>query len=68
MILRPYKEVDASCISKWITDEKAFYQWSANRMGEFPLTEEKLIAHYNEQKDNTDFHVFCACDDEGKVV
>ena len=37
-------------------------------MGEYPLTEEKLINHYNEQKDNTDFYVFCACDDEGKVV
>ena len=68
MILRPYKDVDARYISKWITDEKAFYQWSANRMGEYPLTEEKLINHYNEQKDNTDFYVFCACDDEGKVV
>ena len=68
MILRPYKDVDANEISKWIVDEKAFYQWSAQTMGEAPLTAQKLIEHYNKKKDDTNFYVFCACNDEGKLV
>lgn len=68
MILRPYKDVDAKTICSWIKDEKGFYQWSAATMGEYPLTPQKLIEHYNTKKDDTDYFVFCACDDNGQVV
>lgn len=27
--LRPYKEIDAQTITSWLTDERAFYLWSA---------------------------------------
>ena len=68
MILRPYKDVDAKTICSWIKDEKGFYQWSAATMGEYPLTPQKLIEHYNTKKDDTNFFVFSACDDNGQVV
>jgi hypothetical protein len=35
--LRPYKIEDAYTIISWSKDEKAFYQWSAEVMGEYPL-------------------------------
>ena len=41
--LRPYKKEDADTIISWSKDEKAFYQWSAGVMGEYPLTPEKLL-------------------------
>ena len=40
--LRPYKIEDAYTIISWSKDEKAFYQWSAGVMGEYPLTQEKF--------------------------
>jgi len=40
--LRPYKKEDADTIISWSKDEKAFYQWSAGVMGEYPLTPEKF--------------------------
>ncbi len=52
--LRPYKSCDAAYIEKWITDERQFYQWSADRLGEYPLTAEKLNANYKEYE-NSDF-------------
>ncbi len=39
---RPYKKEDADTIISWSKDEKAFYQWSAGVMGEYPLTPEKF--------------------------
>lgn len=68
MILRPYKDVDANTISGWMVDEKAFYQWSAGTMGDAPLTSQKLIEHYDKKKDDTNFYVFSACSDDGKLV
>ena len=41
--LRPYKKEDADTIISWSKDEKAFYQWSAGVMGEYPLTPEKFL-------------------------
>ena len=41
--LRPYKKEDADTIISWSKEEKAFYQWSAGVMGEYPLTPEKFL-------------------------
>lgn len=40
--LRPYRIEDADTIISWGKDEKAFYQWSAGVMGEYPITKEKF--------------------------
>ncbi len=42
--LRPYKETDAGTILSWPMDEKAFYQWTAGRLGDYPLTAERFAA------------------------
>lgn len=40
--LRPYKDSDAETILSWCDSEKAFYQWTAGVLGEYPLTKERF--------------------------
>ena len=40
--LRPYKKEDAETILSWSQDERAFYQWSAGVMGNYPITQEEF--------------------------
>ena len=37
--IRPYKKADAETILSWCQDERAFYQWTAGVMGDYPITE-----------------------------
>lgn len=64
--LRPYKPCDAAYIEKWIINEKQFYQWSADRMGEYPLTTEKLNDYYKLAEDSGTLWQMTAFD-EAKV-
>ena len=36
--IRPYKSADAETILSWCQDERAFYQWTAGVMGDYPIT------------------------------
>ncbi len=40
--LRPYQDADAKAILSWPMDEKSFYQWTAGRLGAYPLTRERF--------------------------
>lgn len=40
--LRPYKSSDAAAILSWCKTEKEFYQWTAGRLGEYPITEKEF--------------------------
>ena len=44
MKLRNYRTEDAPYICGWITDETAFYEWSAGVLGEYPVTAEAFDA------------------------
>lgn len=37
--IRPYKPADASVILSWCNSERAFYQWSAGVLGNYPITQ-----------------------------
>lgn len=63
--LRPYKRSDAKYIVRWVTEEKMFYQWSAGRMGAFPLTADRLNAYYDSYGEVPDFWTMTAFDEEG---
>lgn len=65
---RPYKNCDADTIVTWIKDEKTLYQWSADRIGIYPLTPKDLNKHYKEQENNADFLIFTACDEKAVPV
>lgn len=36
--IRPYKVTDADVIVSWCQEEKAFYQWTAGVLGNYPIT------------------------------
>lgn len=36
--IRPYKATDADTILSWCRNEKAFYQWTAGILGNYPIT------------------------------
>ena len=42
MRIRPYKALDADTILSWCQDEKAFYQWTAGRFGDYPITQREF--------------------------
>ena len=46
MILREYRKEDADIICSWIRDEKSLYQWSADRLGRFPVSGDDLNRSY----------------------
>ncbi len=36
--LRPYRPDDAATVLSWCTNERSFYQWTAGRLGAYPLS------------------------------
>ena len=40
--IRPYKATDADTILSWCQGERAFYQWTAGVMGEYPITNDEF--------------------------
>lgn len=63
--LRPYRIKDGEVIASWIKDEYSFYQWSADRINQYPLTAEILNAHYAEYAASDAFWEMTAVDEEG---
>ena len=44
--LRPFVPADASAVVGWITDERMFREWSADRYDHYPITEDDILAQY----------------------
>ena len=42
LTIRPYNPTDAATILSWCQEERAFYQWTAGVMGEFPITQKEF--------------------------
>ncbi|MCH5340965.1 MAG: GNAT family N-acetyltransferase, partial [Acetatifactor sp.] len=40
--IRPYKATDSNTILSWCQDEKAFYQWTAGILGNYPITQNEF--------------------------
>ena len=67
MTLRAYQEQDSEIIASWVQDEKTLYQWSADRLGVFPLPPQALNQHYK-GCDSSSFIPLTALDDEQNVA
>ena len=65
--LRPFRTPDAKEIIKWTSGPEAFYKWSAGIMGEYPLSEERLLETVSGRADNTGYFPFTAFDENGIV-
>lgn len=67
MTLREYKPQDSKIICSWIKDQKSLFQWSADRIGIFPLKGDELNKSYAECNPNF-FIPLTALDDSGNVA
>lgn len=68
MELRKYHKEDSAVICGWIRDEKSLYQWSASRIGKFPLADNDLNEAYAPMIKGNRFIPLSALDDNGKLV
>ena len=55
MTLRPYEAADSKEICSWVKDEKQLFQWSADRIGKWPLEGNELNENYKDR--NPDFFI-----------
>lgn len=58
--LRPYTNSDATTILSWCQDETTFFQWTAGRLGDYPITLEQFQFHPSLMR-------FTAFDEDGLV-
>ncbi len=65
--LRPYKACDAQNIVKWLKDEYAFRQWSADRYLNYPITAQDMNDYYDRDKENGDIWGMTAFDESGVI-
>ncbi len=68
MELKKYREEDSQIICSWIKDEKSLYQWSANRIGKFPLSGNDLNENYAPLINSKRFIPLSAFDDNGNIM
>ena len=65
--LRPFRSPDAKTIITWTREPEEFYKWSAGIMGDYPVSEKKLLEAVSGREDNTKFFPFVAFDESGLV-
>ena len=51
--LRPFRAPDAKEIIMWTNEPNEFYKWSAGILGDFPVSEERLLEAVSGREDNT---------------
>lgn len=68
MELKKYKTEDSATICSWIKDEKGLYQWSADRIGKFPIAGRDLNEQYAPMIQSNRFIPLSAFDDDGNLV
>ena len=68
MILRAYTKEDSPVIAKWVRNETELYQWSADKIGIFPLLPYSLDDNYAPSLKTGRFIPLTAVDDDGNAV
>lgn len=64
--LRLYKSTDAQIIVKWLKNEYAFRQWSADRYENYPITAEDMNKYYSQFGDD-ELYKLTAVDENGII-
>lgn len=65
--LRPFRSPDAKEIITWTNELNEFYKWSAGILGDFPVSEERLLEAVSGREDNTRYFPLTAFDENGLV-
>ena len=68
MKLRKYKAEDSQIICSWVKDEKTLFQWSADRIGKYPLLGNELNENYAQRNIEKDFFPLTAVDKNDDVI
>ena len=63
MQLRNYRSEDSQIICSWVKDEKSLFQWSADRIGKYPLSGNELNENYATANVGIDFFPLTAIDE-----
>ena len=50
--LRPFRTPDAKTIITWTSEPEEFYKWSAGIMGDYPVSEKRLLEAVSAREDN----------------
>ena len=56
--LRPFRAPDAKEIITWTNEPNEFYKWSAGILGDFPVSEERLLEAVSGRADEVGLGVF----------
>lgn len=65
--LRLYKNTDAQIIVKWLKNEYAFRQWSADRYKCYPITADDMNNYYSQYSDK-DLYKLTAVDESKTII
>lgn len=65
--IRPYRRNDSRNIASWCKDTITFYQWSEGRLGDFPVSPERIEQAVSGRIDNERYFPFTAFDETGAV-
>lgn len=65
--LRPFRTPDAKTIITWTSEPEEFYKWSAGIMGDYPVSEERLLLAVSGREDNPGYFPLVAFDESGLV-
>ena len=63
--LRPFRTPDAKEIITWTKEPKEFYKWSAGILGDFPVSEKRLLEAVSGREANTKYFPLTAFDENG---
>lgn len=65
--IRPYRRNDSKKIANWCKEKIAFYKWSEGRLGEFPVSPDRIEQAVSGRIDNELYFPFTAFDETGVV-
>lgn len=65
--LRPFRSPDAKEIITWTSAPEEFYKWTAGIMGDYPVSEKRLLEAVSAREDNPRYFPFTAFDVNGIV-
>lgn len=65
--LRPFRTPDVKTIVNWTSAPEEFYKWSAGIMGEYPVSEKRLLEAVSGREDNPRYFPLVAFDESGLV-
>ncbi|MCH5212513.1 MAG: GNAT family N-acetyltransferase [Oscillospiraceae bacterium] len=68
MELKKYQKKDSAIICGWIKDEKSLYQWSADRIGKFPLADNDLDKEYAPMIKSNKYVPLSAFNEKGNLI